>query len=59
MINQFRYSQTWFFSVFNYSIIHLYRYFLKTLELDEKRLTFEILSGFVFAIHNFGEGYYF
>ena len=52
----FGHSQIWLSVVFNDTIIHLYRQFRKTLKWDEKRLTFEKLSEYALAIHNFDGG---
>ena len=58
-MDRFGHSQTWLFVVFNDTIIYLYRRFRKTLEWDEKRLTFEKLSEYALAIHNFRGGHCF
>lgn len=53
------YSRSWLSVIFNDTIIHLYRRFRKTLEWDDKRLTFEKLSEFALAIHSLGGGHCF
>lgn len=59
MMDRFGHSRTWLSVVFNDTIIHLYRRFRKMLEWDDKRLTFEKLSEYALAIHNFGGGHSF
>lgn len=59
MMDRFGHSRTWLSIVFNDTIIHLYRQYRKTLEWDAKRLTFEKLSEYAWAIHNLGGGHCF
>ena len=58
-MDRFGHSRTWLSIIFNDTIIHLYRRFKKTLEWDEKRLTFAKLSEFSLAIYHLGGGHCF
>lgn len=59
MMDRFGHSRTWLSIIYNDTIIHLYHRFRKTLEWDEKRLTFDKLSEFSLAIHRLGGGHCF
>ena len=54
MIDRFGHSRTWLSIVFNDTIMYLYRQFRKMLKWEGKKLTFEKLSEYSLAIHNFG-----
>ena len=59
MMDRFGHSQTWMSIIYNDTIIYLYCRFRKTLEWDEKRLTFDKLLEFSLAIHRLGGGHCF
>ena len=59
MMDRFGHSRTWLSIIYNDTIIHLYCRFRKTLEWDEKPLTFDKLSKFSLAIHRLGGGHCF
>lgn len=56
MMDRFGHSRTWLSIVFNDTMIHLYRRYRKKLAWDNQRLTYEKLSSYAMAIHNFGGG---
>ena len=57
MMDRFGHSRTWLSIVFNDTIIHIYKRFRKTLEWDNRRLTYAKLSEFSLAIHRLGGGH--
>lgn len=56
IMDRFGHSRTWLSIVFNDTMIHLYRRYRKKLAWDENRLTYEQLSIYAMAIHQFGGG---
>ena len=59
MMDRFGHSRTWLSIVFNDTMIHLYCRYQKKLAWDSQRLTYEKLSSYTMAIHNFGGGFCF
>ena len=55
MMDRFGHSRTWLSIVFNDTMIHLYWRYRKKLTWDKNRLTYEQLSIYTMAIHQFEE----
>lgn len=56
MMDWFGHSRTWLSIVFNDTMIYFYRHYRKKLAWNENRLTYEQLSIYAMAIHQFGGG---